>query len=142
MIRVHCLLLKFSSTSSAGSYVTYIDNINLMAKIFMHELYVNNNFRYGACDINITDQGRELNQQISSEFYQLTGTQHRITAAYHLQSNGLVERSHRTIEDMVHKQVTPSDVNWLEIINSVLFAIRVSRYCSTKTSPFKILYGC
>ena len=43
---------------------------------------------------------------------------------------------------MIHKQVTPPDVNWLEILNSVLFAIRVSRHCSTKTSPFKILYGC
>ena len=42
---------------------------------------------------------------------------------------------------MIHKQVTPPDVNWLEILDSVLFAIRVSRHCSTKTSPFKILYG-
>ena len=29
-----------------------------------------------------------------------------------------------------------------EIFNSVWFATRVSKYCSTKTSPFKILYGC
>ena len=76
----------------------YIDDINLITKIFMHELHISNNFRYGACDINITDQERELNNQISSEFYLLTGTQHRITAAYHPQSNGLVERSHRTIK--------------------------------------------
>ena len=40
---------------------------------------------------------------------------------------------------MIHKQVTPPDVNWLEILDSVLFA-RVSRHCSTKASPFKILY--
>ena len=112
-----------------------------MTDIFMHELHVINNFRYGACDINITDQGRELNNQISSEFYQLTGTHHKVTAAYHPQSNGLVERSHRTIENMICKQVTHPDVNWLETIDSVLFAIRVSRHCSTKTSPFNILYG-
>ena len=42
---------------------------------------------------------------------------------------------------MIHKQVTPPDVNWLEILDSVLFAIRVSRHCSTKSSPFRILYG-
>ena len=107
----------------------------------MHELHISNNFRYWACNINITDQGRELNNQISSKFYQLTGTQHRITSAYHPQSNGLVERSHRTIEDMIHKQVTPPDVNQLEILDSVLFAIRVSMHSSTRTSPFKILYG-
>ena len=32
-------------------------------------------------------------------------------------------------------------MNWLEILNSVLFAIVVSKHSSTKTSPFKILYG-
>ena len=32
-------------------------------------------------------------------------------------------------------------MNWLEILNSVLFAIRVSNHSSTKTSSFKILYG-
>ena len=69
VIRVHCLSLKFSSNSCAGIYIIYIDDINLITKIFMHELHISNNFRYGAYDINITDQGRELNSQISSEFY-------------------------------------------------------------------------
>ena len=50
-----------------------------------------------------------------------------------------MERSHRTIEDMI--QVTPPDVNWLEILNSILFVFRVFKHSSTKTSPFKILYG-
>ena len=99
-----------------------------MTGIFIHELHVSNNFRYRDSNINITDQGRELNNQVSPEFYQLTGTQHRITAAYHPQSNGLVERSNRSIKDMIHKQVTPPDVNCLEILDCVLFAIRVSRY--------------
>ena len=84
---------QFSSNTCAGSYITYIDNINLRTKILMHELHVSNNFRYGACDNNINDQGKELNNQISSEFYQLVGMQHRITAAYHPQSNGLVKES-------------------------------------------------
>ena len=35
------------------------------------------------------------------------GKQHRITAAYHAQSNGLVEKNYRTIEDMSKKQVSP-----------------------------------
>ena len=69
------------------------------------------------------------------------GTQHRIMAAYHPQSNGLVERSHRTIEDLIRKQVSTPDVNWLEILDSVLFPIRLSKHSSMKTSPFKILYG-
>ena len=42
---------------------------------------------------------------------------------------------------MIHKHFTPPDVNWLEKLDFALFAIKVSRHCSTKTSPFKILYG-
>ena len=42
---------------------------------------------------------------------------------------------------MIRKQVSPPDVNWLEILNSVLFAIRLCKHSSTKTSAFKILYG-
>ena len=41
---------------------------------------------------------------------------------------------------MIRKQISPPDVNWLEILNSVLFAIRVSKHSSTKTSAFKILH--
>ena len=55
-----------------------------------------------------------------SEFNQLTGMQHRITVAYNPQSNELVKRSHRTFEDMICKQVTPPDVNCLEILDCII----------------------
>ena len=41
--------------------------------------------RFGCPEILITDQGREFVKELSSELYSLSGTQHRITSAYHPQ---------------------------------------------------------
>ena len=40
----------------------------------------------------ISDQGREFMNQLNHELMKLSDTDHRITSAYHTQSNGLCER--------------------------------------------------
>ncbi|GFO01730.1 Pol polyprotein [Plakobranchus ocellatus] len=57
--------------------------------------------RHGCYDIRINDTGREFVNSISTELYRLTGVKQRITSPYHPQANGLVERSNRTIQDMM-----------------------------------------
>ena len=47
--------------------------------------------RFGCCDVVISDQGCEFVNQIQDELYQLTGTEHRVTSAYHPETNGLTE---------------------------------------------------
>ena len=48
--------------------------------------------RHGCFQIQINDQGREFVNEISTELHRLTGTEKRVTSAYHPQANGLVER--------------------------------------------------
>ena len=40
---------------------------------------------YGCPSILITDQGRELVNELSTQLYTITQTEHRITSAYHPQ---------------------------------------------------------
>lgn len=47
--------------------------------------------RHGCAKIVITNQGREFNNSIVKLLFELTGTEQRVTTAYHPQSNGLVE---------------------------------------------------
>ena len=54
--------------------------------------------RHGCCEIQINDQGREFVNKVSTTLHQLTGVKQHISSAYHSQSNGLTERTNRTIQ--------------------------------------------
>ena len=52
----------------------------------------------------------------------MTGTQQRVTSAYHPQSNGLVERQNRTIKNALAKVLDQNPEQWPYVIDGVLFA--------------------
>lgn len=69
------------------------------------------------------------------------GTDHRITSAYHPQSNGLVERLNQTLQNTLMKQVNDHQNNWDELLDPALFAIRTSKQKSTKYTPFELMFN-
>ena len=46
----------------------------------------------------VSDQGCEFVNKLSEHLYHLTNTHHRISTAYHPQTNGLVERFNQTLQ--------------------------------------------
>ena len=69
------------------------------------------------------------------------GTDHRITSAYHPQSNGLVERLNQTLQNTLVKQVNDHQSNWDAFLDPALFAIRTSKQKSTKYTPFELMFN-
>ena len=55
--------------------------------------------RHDCFAIQINDQGREFVNEVADEIHSMTGTQQRVTSAYHSESNGLVQRRNRTIKN-------------------------------------------
>ena len=49
--------------------------------------------------IQINDQGKEFLNEFSENLDEMTGTEQRITSAYHFQSNGLLEHQKCTIKN-------------------------------------------
>lgn len=96
--------------------------------------------RHGCPKIQISDQGREFINSLNDELSRLTGTQLRVTSAYHPQANGLVERQNRTIKNCLLKVLQNNVEKWPYILQGVLFAHRTAQHFSTGYSPFKILY--
>lgn len=96
--------------------------------------------RHGCFSIQINDQGREFVNGVSAELHRLTGTNQRVTSAYHPQANGLVERQNRTIKNSLIKVLDSNPTDWPYVIEGVLFAHRVSKHASIKYSPFELLY--
>lgn len=97
--------------------------------------------RHGCIKIQINDQGKEFVNQVAENLHKMTGTEQRITSAYHPQTNGLCERQNRTIKDSLIKVLEEKAEHWPEVIDGVLFAHRVSVHTSTKYSPFFLLYN-
>ena len=61
---------------------------------FLNSLFL----RHGFPEVLISDQGREFCNAICNELLTKTGVKHRITSAYHPQTNGLTERFNQTLK--------------------------------------------
>lgn len=90
--------------------------------------------------IVITDQGREFINKVNKKLFQKFKTEHRITTAYHPQTNGLVERFNQTLQRSLVKLANEDQDNWDEYLDGVLFAYRTSHHKSTKLTPFELMY--
>jgi len=97
--------------------------------------------RYGVAEIVMSDQGREFVNRVNEELFNLCGTDHRISSAYHPQSNGLDERMNQTLTRALVKFVNENQNDWDVHIKSILFAYRTSKNDSTKFTPFELMFG-
>ena len=78
---------------------------------------------------------------VSENLLRMTGTEQRMTSAYHPQANGRCGRRNRSIKDSLVKVLYENPTKWPYIIEGILFAHRVSRHYSTSYSPFYLLYN-
>lgn len=97
-------------------------------------------FRYGCTKIVISDQGREFVNKINENLFKKFQTEHRVSTAYHPQTNGLVERFNQTLQRSLVKLVNEQQNNWDDYIDGVLFAYRTSKQKSSKITPFELMY--
>jgi len=103
---------------------------------FLYELIC----RYGVADIHITDQGTDFNNKCSAELCRLAGIKHMNTAAYHPQTNGLVEKQNDTTERVIFKHCEKAE-NWVDVLPAVMFDVRTSKHKSTGFTPMLMMFG-
>ena len=96
--------------------------------------------RFGCCEVIISDQGREFVNKLEEELLRLTGTDHRVTSAYHPQTNGLTERFNQTLQAALVKVINDTQDDWDEHLPAILFAYRTSLQKATQLTPFELMY--
>lgn len=109
--------------------------MHVLISIMMYYIY-----RHGCTKVVISDQGREFVNQVSSCLFSITKTEHRISSAYHPQTNGLVERFNQTLQRSLLKFVNTNQTDWDEKLDGILFAYRTSQQKSTNVTPFELMY--
>ena len=96
--------------------------------------------RFGAPKVLLTDQGREFQAVQFKDYMQSLGVELRRTTPYHPQTNGRIERAHRTIKQILRK-LTNTDANqWEEKLGPTLWAYRVTPSVNGFT-PYFLQYG-
>ncbi|XP_061181232.1 uncharacterized protein LOC133189855 [Saccostrea echinata] len=97
--------------------------------------------RHGAPKTILTDRGREFCNSLNDKLCQSMGIQHRVSAPYHPQTNGLTERFNQTLCSALTKYVSEKQDDWDQYLQQVAFAARTCQQKSTKESPFYLIYG-
>lgn len=94
--------------------------------------------RFGTPETITSDQGRQFESELFRELTSLLGVHHIHTTAYHPQSNGIVERFHRTLKASLR---SASDSNWYDRLPLVLLGLRTAYREDLKGSSAELVYG-
>src|SRR5436853_5436188 len=104
---------------------------------FIYEVII---CRHGCPKIILSDRGTHFRNKLVEELCEKFKIKHKLSAPYHSQTNGLVERFNRTLCESLAK-VSEKENQWDEHIEQVLFAYRTTKHATTKRTPFFMTYG-
>ena len=97
-------------------------------------------YRYNTPTIIHTDNGPTYRELFAAVCTAL-GIQHKTGTPYHSQSQGPVERQHRTLSQSMRTTTDRAD-QWEQYLQAVAHAYNDSVHPILQRSPFEMLYGC
>lgn len=97
--------------------------------------------KFGVTESLLTDQGTNFMSNVFTEVCKSLKIHKIHTTAYHPQSNGALERSHRTLAEYLRSYVQDDQLTWDEWIPYAMFTYNTCVHNSTKFSPFELIFG-
>ena len=88
-----------------------------------------------------SDRGSNFTSELFAKVLEELNIKQTLSAAYHPESQGALERWHQTFKSMLRKFCIESQLEWDEGIDFLLFAIREVPHESIGFSPFEMLFG-
>lgn len=107
-----------------------------VAKMF----YENWIARFGCPTKITTDQGRQFESELFSALTKTLGAEKIRTTSYHPQSNGLVERWHRSMKAALKARLTPNK-HWIDELPTIMLGLRAALRTDTQVSAAELTYG-
>lgn len=97
--------------------------------------------RHAIPEILVTDQGTVFLSKMFQEICKLLKIKHITTSAYRPQSNGQIERYHRSLSQYI-KAFAETDLNnWDKWIPYALLVYNTTKQASTNFTPHELVYG-
>lgn len=97
--------------------------------------------RHGPPKVVISDRGRQFTADVVEEMLRLCCSSFRHSTPYHPQTNGLTERTNRTLTNMLPMYISTDHKNWDSVLPFVTYAFNTAQHETTGYSPFFLLYA-
>lgn len=121
-----------------SNWMEVIPMKNCEAQTVARKFYKHWISRFGTPVTVITDQGRQFESELFRNLAKLCGIKIQHTTPYHPQSNGKIERLHRTLKSAIRAHKSPK---WSEVLPSILLGLRAAIKEETNHSVAEMVYG-
>ena len=98
--------------------------------------------RFGTPESIVTDRGRQFTSELWDELSRCLGVSRKMTTSYHPQSNGMIERQHRTLKDrLISRACASGNTSWMQHLPFVLLGLRTSVRADSGCAPSDLVFG-
>jgi hypothetical protein len=122
-----------------GYFIPYKESSSAeeLAYVFLRIIASN----HGLPDEIVTDRGATFRSKFWQALMAQLGVNHKLSTAYHPQTDGQTERLNQTLENYVRSYVNYQQDDWVQLLPMAQFAYNSSEAEGTKQSPFYANYG-
>ena len=110
---------------------------NTVSKAFVTKIVL----EYGIPECILTDQGTNFMSEVFKNTCKLLKIKKIQTTAYHPESNGVLERSHRTLAEYLRHFINKDQTDWDEWIPYANYTYNTTPHTATGYTPFELIYG-
>ncbi len=96
---------------------------------------------HGLSRVIVCDRDPRFTSIFWKNMFSQLQTKLNISSSYHPQTDGHIERTHRTIEQILRAFVYKQHNQWYDFLPLGEFSYNNSRHTSTAFSPFEAIYG-
>ncbi|PNF18074.1 hypothetical protein B7P43_G03322 [Cryptotermes secundus] len=108
-----------------------------VAKAFVEEVVL----KFGIPQVLLTDQGSNFLSELFANMCKLLKIKRIKTTAYHPQSNGALERTHRVLVEYLRCYILEDQTNWDKWIPYATFVFNTTPHTSTGFTPHELMFG-